>query len=257
VNPSALPARELAGKTVVVTGAGRGIGRAASEVFSVAGANVVLAGRSLEQLELAARELADHGARAIAVRTDVTCEESVVDLVAATMSEFGRVDVVVNNSGVVSVCPLLETDTAQWDSVFATNLRGTYLVTREFGRHLTAQRSGKVINVASNFAFQGVPNVASYCASKAAVVAFTRSVAVEWAGLNVQVNALAPGYFATDMNAELRAQADAYERVLKSIPVRRMGQTRELQPWLMLLATSASDFMTGETIVIDGGQAAR
>jgi 2-deoxy-D-gluconate 3-dehydrogenase len=164
---------------------------------------------------------------------------------------------VVNNSGIVSSEPLLSITEDEWDRVLNTNLRGVFLVTRAAGRHLVAQGSGKVINIASNFAFKGVANHAAYCASKAAVVAFTKSMAIEWARHNVQVNALAPGYFETDLNAGVRADAEANDRIVRSVPARRMGLPDELVPWALLLASPASDYMTGESIVIDGGLTAR
>ncbi len=247
----------LRDQVAVVTGAGRGIGRTAVLALAEAGAHVVLAARSADQLVAVADEVRDRGRRALTVPTDVTDETSVAELATRTLAEFSRVDVLVNNSGVVASTPLLEQSADEWDTVHATNVRGTFLVTRAIGRHLVDQGHGKVINVASNFAFNGIPNHAAYASSKAAAVGFTRSVAVEWARYGVQVNALAPGYFATDLNADVRADRESYERILRGVPARRMGEAAELGPWLVLLASSASDFMTGETIVIDGGQTAR
>jgi NAD(P)-dependent dehydrogenase (short-subunit alcohol dehydrogenase family) len=247
----------LEGKVAVVTGAGRGIGRTAALALADAGADVVLAARSAGQLEAVATEVRDRGRNALVVTTDVTDEQAVATLATRTMEAFSRVDVLVNNSGIVASGPLLDQDPAEWDAVHATNVRGTYLVTRAIGRHLVDQRHGKVINVASNFAFAGVPGHAAYCSSKAAVVAFTRALAVEWARHGVQVNALAPGYVATDLNAEVRADRDLYDRIVKAVPARRMAEPDELSPWVVLLAGPASDFMTGETVVIDGGQTAR
>jgi NAD(P)-dependent dehydrogenase (short-subunit alcohol dehydrogenase family) len=244
----------LNGRTAVVTGAGRGIGRALALALARGGADVVLAARSKEQLESVAEEIRELGVRAFPCPTDVTVESAVEQLAADAVAEFGHVDILVNNSGIVASTALLDQDPEEWDQVIATNLRGTYLMTRAIGRHLVGQESGKVVNIASNFAFTGIARHAAYCASKAAVVAFTRAMAVEWARYNVQVNALAPGYFATDLNAELRADEPGLQRVLRAIPARRMGETQELGPWLLLLAGPESDFMTGETIVVDGGQ---
>lgn len=247
----------LRGRTAIVTGAGRGIGRAAALALAGAGADVALGARSKDQLERVAGEIDELGRRAIAVPTDVTDREAVEQLVRRTVDELGGLDVLVNNSGIIDSTPLLEQDPEQWDRVFDTNARGTYLATRAAGAHLVGQGSGKVVNVASNFAFKGVPGHGAYCASKAAVVSFTRTMAVEWAPHNVQVNALAPGYFATDLNTELRADDAANAKVLRSVPARRMGEPAELAPWVVLLAGPASDFMTGETVVLDGGQTAR
>jgi len=247
----------LRDKVAVVTGAGRGLGRAMALALAAAGADVALASRTRDQLDAVARDVEALGRRAMSVPTDVTNPEAVSSLVDAVLHQFGHVDVLVNNSGVISSTPLLEQEPDDWDRIIATNVRGTFLVTRAVGRHMVAQGSGKIINIASNFAFKGVANHAAYCTSKAAVVAFTRSMAVEWARHGVQVNALAPGYFATDLNAELRADPAALARVIKAIPARRTGTADDLSAWLLLLAGPASDFMTGETIIVDGGQTAR
>jgi 2-deoxy-D-gluconate 3-dehydrogenase len=247
----------LDGRVAVVTGASRGIGRSIALALAEAGADVALAGRDVARLDAVAGEIRVSGRRALAVPTDVTDRAQVDALVARTVDELGGLHVVVNNSGVVSSLPLLETTDEEWDRVLDTNLRGVFLVTRAAGRHLVEQGSGKVVNIASNFAFKGVAGHAAYCASKAGVVAFTRAMAVEWARYGVQVNALAPGYVETDLNAEVRADPDAEARIVRSVPARRMGRPDEFGPWVVLLASPASDYMTGETVTIDGGLTAR
>lgn len=222
-----------------------------------AGASVTVAARTASELDAFVEEAKEAGGQALACPTDITDEAAVERMIAATVETFGRVDVLVNNSGIVASTPLLDQSSAEWDRVLATNLRGTFLATRAAGRHMVAQGAGKVINIASNFALQGVANHAAYSASKAAVIGFTRSIAMEWARSGVQVNAIAPGYFATPLNAEMREDADAMAKVVRAIPARRIGEPEELKPWLLLLASSASDFMTGEVIVIDGGQSVR
>lgn len=245
---------ELTGKVAIVTGAGRGLGREIAAELSESGASVVVASRTQADLDAFVEEAKSEGREALAVATDVTREDEVDAMVTAAKERFGRIDIVVNNSGIVDTAPLLDQEPEAWDRVVATNLRGTYLVTRAAGRHLVEQGAGKIINIASNFAHMGVANHAAYSSSKAAVIAFTRAMAVEWARHGVQVNAIAPGYFETDLNAAMRADDDMTSRVLRAIPIRRMGSPAELRPWISLLAGSASDFMTGEVIVIDGGQ---
>jgi NAD(P)-dependent dehydrogenase (short-subunit alcohol dehydrogenase family) len=247
----------LVGKVAIVTGAGRGLGRSMAQALAEAGAAVTVASRTGADLDSFVAETKAAGGQALACPTDITDEASVYRMVEATVATFGRIDVLVNNSGIVASTPLVEQSAEEWDRVIATNLRGTYLATRAVGRHLLAQQSGKVINIASNFALQGVANHAAYSASKAGVIAFTRSMAIEWARYGIQVNAIAPGYFATPLNAELRDDPEALTKVVRAIPARRMGEPDELKPWLLLLASSASDFMTGEVIVIDGGQSVR
>ncbi|MFJ3804715.1 SDR family NAD(P)-dependent oxidoreductase [Streptomyces sp. NPDC090088] len=242
----------LDGKVAIVTGASRGLGRSMASQLSAAGASLVVASRSTVDLKSFVTETEALGRRALAVPCDVSDEDSVQAMVAAAVQEFGRLDIVVNNAGVVYTSPLLDQTSDAWDRVIDTNLRGVYLVTRAAGPHLIAQGSGKVINIASNFALMGVSQHTAYTSSKAAIIAFTQSLAVEWARHNIQVNALAPGYFETDINTELRANA-AVHTVLRRIPARRMGRAEELGPWVQLLAGPASDFMTGSTIVIDGG----
>jgi NAD(P)-dependent dehydrogenase (short-subunit alcohol dehydrogenase family) len=254
---SSSTAVSLEGKVALITGGGRGLGRVMAHALADAGAAVVVSGRSVVALEEGASQIRATGGRALAVACDVTQEQDVERLVEGTLTAFGRLDIVVNNSGVVETTRLVDQSADSWDRVVDTNLRGVYLVTRCAGSHLTAQGRGKVVNIASNFALMGVSHHAAYSASKAAVIAFTRSLAIEWARFNVQVNAIAPGYFATDINAELRENQAATQSVLQRIPARRMGRPEELVPWLLLLASEASDFMTGETLVIDGGQSAQ
>ncbi|MBV6756678.1 SDR family NAD(P)-dependent oxidoreductase [Rhodococcus opacus] len=247
----------LKGKVAVVTGASRGLGRAIAEGFLAAGAKVVVAARSSESLAAFVETAKVAGGSALAVTCDVTDEAAVEQAAHAAIAEFGRIDILVNNSGVLATRALLDQDVAEWDQVMATNLRGVFLMTRAFGRHLVDQREGKVINIASNFGLKGIANHAAYASSKAGIIEFTRCMALEWAAHNVQVNAIAPGYFATDLNASMRADEAVTSKVMRAIPARRMGEPSELVPWVLLLAGSASNFMTGETIVIDGGQSVR
>lgn len=246
--------KSLDGKVAIVTGSSRGLGRAIAIALGDAGARIVLSGRSETDLNSVAKVLNDNGVEAHVVKCDVTDARQVEGLAASTIERFEHVDVLVNNSGVVDTSSLLDQEPETWDRVIDTNLRGVYLMTRAVGRTLVAQRSGKIINIASNFALMGVSHHAAYSVSKAGVIAFTRSMAIEWARYNVQVNAIAPGYFETDINAAMRADDTLRSTVLSRIPLRRMGDPAEIGPWVVMLAGPSSDFMTGETIVIDGGQ---
>jgi 2-deoxy-D-gluconate 3-dehydrogenase len=245
----------LEGKVAIVTGGGRGLGRAFALALGSEGAKVVVASRRQADLDEVVAAAADLGIDAWARVTDVTDEASVDGLVADAVQRFGAVDVLVNNSGILATRALVDQTIEEWDSIVDTNLRGVFLGCRAFGRHLIAEgRGGKVINVSSNYALKGYLRHAAYSASKAGIIGFTRSLAIEWARHGIQVNAVAPGYFATDMSARTMADEEFHEKILKTIPARRMGQGQELDAWIVALAGPASDFMTGEVITIDGGQ---
>lgn len=251
-----MTAGPLEGRRAVVTGSGRGLGRAIALALAEAGADIALAGRVPDSLEQVAKEIRELGRRAVTQATDVTDVAQVERLMDVAETELGGIDVLVNNSGIVVSSPLLTMSDAQWDAVIDTNLRGVFLCTRAAGRRLV-KSGGKVINVASTWAFKGVSQHSSYCASKAAVVAFTRAMAVEWARYGVQVNAIAPGYFETDINGDIRARPDLRERIVREIPAGRMGRPHEIAMLAVLLAGPGSDFMTGETVVLDGGLGVR
>jgi NAD(P)-dependent dehydrogenase (short-subunit alcohol dehydrogenase family) len=248
----------LAGKVAVVTGASRGLGRAIALALAAAGAAVALGARSRADLEETAHAVTATGARALVVPTDVTVYAEVEALVERAVAELGRVDVVVNNSGIAAIAPLAELTLEQWQGMLDVNLTGTFHGCRAAARHLLPQRSGKVINLSSVMAGVGLAGYAGYAATKGGVIAFTRALGVEWARHNVQVNAIAPGWFATDMSAPAfgGGAPKVAERLLRDIPARRIGRPEEVGPLAVYLASAASDFMTGQTIFLDGGQTA-
>jgi 2-deoxy-D-gluconate 3-dehydrogenase len=237
----------------VVTGASRGLGRAIAVALAEAGADVALAARSKADLEETAHQAAGHGRRAIVVPTDVTQYAEVDSLMQQTVRALGRLDVVVNNSGIAGVKPLAEATPEDWRAIVDVNLGGVFNGCRAAAPHLTAQRSGKVINLASVLGAVGLPGYTMYAATKGGVMALTRALAVEWARHNVQVNAIAPGWFVTDMNALAFADPRVNERLLRDVPARRTGRLEEIGPLAVYLASPASDFMTGQTLFLDGG----
>ncbi len=246
----------LGGKVAIVTGASRGLGRAMAVALAGAGADLALAARSKADLEKTGRLVQAAGRRALVVPTDVTRYPDVEALVARTRSQLGRVDIVVNNSGVAWVKPLIEWTPEEWHALVDTNLHGVIALCRAAAPHLIAQGGGKVINVASMLAAVGLPGYTVYSATKGAIVAFTRTLGVEWARHNIQVNAIAPGWFDTDMSAAAWENPKIGERLIRDIPARRIGRPEEIGPLTVYLASSASDFMTGQTIYLDGGHTA-
>lgn len=249
-------AAPLADRVAVVTGASRGLGREIALAVARAGAAVALAARSKADLEETAHRAERAGSRTLVVPTDVTKYAEVEALMQRTVAAFGRLDIVVNNSGVARVRPLAEFVLEDWHLMLDVNLSGMFHGCRAAAPHLIARRAGKVINLASVLAAVGLAGYTGYAATKGGVAAFTRALAVEWARHNVQVNAIAPGWMATDMSVPAFEDEKRAERLLRDIPARRIGRPEEIGPLAVYLASAASDFMTGQTLYIDGGHSA-
>jgi NAD(P)-dependent dehydrogenase (short-subunit alcohol dehydrogenase family) len=221
-----------------------------------AGAAVALAARSKPDLEETAHLVERHGVRALVVTTDVSRYAEVEALMDGAVRELGRLDVVVNNSGIARVVPFAEATPEDWRAIVDVNLTGVFNGCRAAAPHLIARGAGKVINLASVLGAVGLPGYALYAATKGGVTALTRTLGVEWARHNVQVNAIAPGWFVTDMNEQAFADPRINERLTRDIPMRRTGRPEEIGPLAVYLASPASDFMTGQTIFLDGGHSA-
>lgn len=244
----------LLGRRVLITGAGRGIGKAVALALAAEGADLALVARGLPDLEVTAKEVRALGRTAVVAAMDVTDAAAVEATTDRMVAALGGLDILVNNSGVITASRVLDTSVQEWDRVLGTNLRGTFLVCRAAGRHLVAQRSGKVVNIASSFGTKPVSGFSAYSASKAGILQLTKVLALEWARDNVQVNAIAPGYVDTDLSSAI-GQDEAYAaKVLARIPARRMATPDEIGPLAVLLASPASDYMTGSVLVTDGGQ---
>ena len=247
---------DLNGLSALVTGASSGLGRHFARTLAAHGASVALAARRIERLEALASEIGDAGGVAHAVRMDVTDARSVKAGLDAVEDALGVPDILVNNSGIARPATTLEVTEEDWAGVVGTNLEGAWRVAQETARRMVdAERPGTMINVLSILAFGVARGLGSYAASKAGLLQLTRTMAMELARHRVRVNAIAPGYVLTEMNREFFA-SDAGVAMTRRIPQRRIGNPSELDGALLLLASDASSYMTGSTIVVDGGHLA-
>ncbi|MGD9985919.1 SDR family NAD(P)-dependent oxidoreductase [Pseudonocardia sp.] len=241
----------LDGKVAIVTGASRGLGAAAVEALVAEGAFVLAAARTTDALE----KLQATAPEKIAVATvDMRDADAVAALADLAVERFGRLDIVVNNAGIAPAGKFSAQPQAEWDEVFAVNVAAPAVLARAAGRHFLAQRSGKVINVASTSGINGKPILVSYSASKGALVQFTKALGAEWAPFGIQVNAIAPGAFTTDAQAAVTGDPTMLERRLRKIPAGRMADPAEFGPLVCYLASPLSDFVSGSVLVIDGGE---
>ncbi len=244
---------DLGGQVALVTGASKGLGRAMSIGLARAGADLALCARDaagLEQTKAVAEAL---GVRAAPFIMDVLSAASVRVAVAAAIEAFGRIDILVNNAGVNVRKPALELSEAEWDCVVDTNLKGYFLVAQAVGAHMVARGRGKVINMSSIFGTVGMNNQLAYASSKGGVEMLTKVMAIEWAKQGVNVNAIAPTYFETPLVATLRNDPERFRFINERTPMGRWGQPEELEGTLVYLASRASDFVTGQTVYVDGG----
>jgi NAD(P)-dependent dehydrogenase (short-subunit alcohol dehydrogenase family) len=244
---------EVKGEVALVTGASSGLGAHFARVLAGAGASVVLAARRSERLAALAAEIDERGGRAAAVTMDVTDAASVAAGFDAAQASLGTVTLLVNNSGVAVTARSLDLEEAEWDRVLDTNLKGAWLVAREAARRLVAAEcGGAIVNIASIVAFGVVGGLGAYAASKAGLVQLTRTMANELARHDIRVNAIAPGYIETEINRGF-FQTPAGQSMIRSVPQRRLGDPSDLDGALLLLASKASRYMTGSTVVVDGG----
>jgi NAD(P)-dependent dehydrogenase (short-subunit alcohol dehydrogenase family) len=248
----------LEGKVAVVTGGTSGIGRALSLGLAEAGADVVAPGfhaqaNNQEMVDGTAAEIEKRGRQTLRVSADVGSRESLEQLLAASLERFGKVDILINCAGRIKRTPTLTVSEAEWNSIIDTNLTGTLRACQVFGKHMLDRGYGRIINIASLNSFVALSEVAAYAASKAGVSSLTRSLAVEWSKKGVAVNAIAPGVFRTALNAELLDSTPRGQELLMRTPMGRFGKTEELIGAAIYLASDAASFVTGLTLVVDGG----
>ena len=245
---------DLTGKVAIVTGGGVGIGHAIALEFARVGADVVIASRKFPNLEKTADEISSLGRRSLAIATDVRMPEQVDNMVSRTIDEFGRIDILVNNAGATFLCPVEKMSPNAWDTIIAINLKGTFLCSAAVGKVMIQQKRGKIINLSSIVALDGAPGMAHYGAAKAGIINFTKSLAVEWAKYNIYVNAIAPGLIETEGGkTQMEFTPEVERERLKHVPLGRYGQPEEIADTAIFLASDASSFLTGETIVVRGG----
>lgn len=265
----------LENKVAIVTGAGRGIGKGIALTLAEAGVDITVAARTREQIEQTAEEIRKLGRRALVVPADVTKKDQVANVVEQTVSHLGRIDILVNNAGIITLKPIsfvpgmkLEGwqvadswDTPlteeEWHQVLDTNLTSAFLFAQAVGPHMLKQRQGKIINISSNSADLAPPYFSAYCASKAGLSMFTRCLATEWAPYNICVNSIGPGSVLTELSAPVLSDPERNKFILEKIPLGRVGETREIGLLVVYLASDASNWVTGQTFFIDGGQLSR
>jgi len=241
----------LIGKVALITGGARGIGQAIAMTFAKEGADIVVADVNLEIAQKTAYEIEALGRKAMALEMDVTSYEKVEEGVNKILDKMGKVDILVNNAGITKDNLLLRMSLADWDAVINVNLKGTFNCIKAVTRPMIKQRSGKIISIASIIGLMGNPGQANYAASKAGIIALTKTVAKELASRNINANAVAPGFIQTEMTAKL--PEDIKKKMMEAIPLAKLGTPQDVANVCLFLASEESSYITGQTITVDGG----
>ena len=244
---------DLSGKVAIVTGAGRGIGKAIALRLAEAGADVCVTARTVAEIEATAQGVRQIGRAAVAVQGDATDAIAVAEVVGKTITALGGLHILVNNAGMELPKPLLDTTEAEYNRVMDTNVKSMVLFTQAVGPHLIRQRYGRIVSIASVGAFVAAPNQAIYHASKAAVAHLTKATAIEWARHNITVNSVAPGWVRTDLIKHLLTDEEKLGRYTRAIPLRRVAEPDDLAPLVAFLCSDLAGYMTGSVVMIDGG----
>lgn len=249
-----IPNFSLKGKVAVITGGTKGLGYGMAVTFAHYGADVVVASRTAADCERVAEELKTLGVRAQGVPTDVSKADQVKNLVAKTVEEMGKIDIMVCNGGTSATCRAIDLSEEEWDRVMDVDLKGVFLCAREAAKQMIEQgHGGRIINVASAAGLKGSVNVSAYCAAKAGVVNLTRALALEWARFNITVNSICPSYVITNINEKALSDPAVRDKILKTIALRRFGTLDEIAAAALYLASDYSGFMSGAFLRLDGG----
>ncbi len=240
-------------QVVLITGGTRGIGKEVARAFAQAGAQVILTGRNPDQAQQAAADIRSQGLLAEGMACDVTNQQNVEEIINKILDKHKALDILVNNAGVTKDNLLLRMSEADWDAVIDTNLKGIFICTKIVAKVMLKARKGRIISIASIIGITGNAGQANYAASKAGIIGFTKSVAKELASRGITANAVAPGYIQTDMTSQLKEQVQA--EILKSIPLGRFGSPQDVAGACLFLASESASYITGQTLVVDGGMA--
>jgi len=255
---SVLDSFRLDGKVALITGGARGLGRTMAIAFAEAGADVALAGRTLDACQASAKEISEATGRKIrAFQADVTVAADVARVAEEVTAACGSIDILVNNAGTNIRGKIAELSEQDWDTVIDTNLKGPFLCSRAIGPQMVARGWGRVINLGSILSVIAIPGRTPYASSKAGIIGLTKVLALEWAGSGVTCNAICPGPFATEMNRQLLNDPVAYQQFISQIPLGRWGELDEMAGPAVFLASEASSFITGTSLFVDGGWTAR
>jgi gluconate 5-dehydrogenase len=244
---------DLSGKIAFVTGASRGLGRSFALTLARAGADVAITSRTLESLEAAKKDIEDLGRRCLSVVLDVRSPDSIASATTAVHAHFGRIDILVNNAGCNIRKPALDVTWEDWNTILDTNLRGPFFVAQAVARHMVEQGGGRMINIGSVTSVAGYAGLGPYGASRGGIKQLTMSLAADWGPRGVTVNCLAPGWFKTSQNAMMYEDVDWVRYLSEKIPLRRPGALEDLEGALVFLASDASRYVTGQTLLVDGG----
>jgi gluconate 5-dehydrogenase len=244
---------DLSGKVAIVTGTSRGLGQYFATALARAGADLVITSRKLSALTEFKKEIESLGRKALPVQLDVLSQSDIENMVRVAVKEYGKIDILVNNAGMNIRKPTTEVTQQDWDAVLDTNLKGSFFCTQAVAKEMIKRKYGRIINIGSCTCVFGMEGIAAYCASRGAILSMTRTLAAEWGKYGVTVNVLAPGWFKTAQNAVLYRNKDWVNYITSRIPLNRVGQPHDLDGAVVFLASDASEYITGQMLLIDGG----